>query len=173
MKIQTQLIGAYNFNNVAAAIAVGSFFEIQSDLIASAITGYQPQNNRSQLIISKDNTIILDAYNANPTSMQAALDNLAQTENSKKVVILGDMLELGDASEIEHQGIADLVESMQLFAAYFVGPRFFKTKTDSAIKFESIDTLKKHLEANPLLQSVVLIKGSRGMALERLIPLIH
>ena len=105
--------------------------------------------------------------------MQAALDNMAQTENSKKVVILGDMLELGDASEIEHQGIADLVESMQLFAAYFVGPRFFKTKTDSAIKFESIDTLKKHLEANPLLQSVVLIKGSRGMALERLIPLIH
>ena len=173
LKIQTQLIGAYNFNNLAAATAVGSFFEIQSDLIASAIAGYQPQNNRSQLIISKDNTIILDAYNANPTSMQAALDNLAQTENSKKVVILGDMLELGDASEIEHQCIADLVESMQLFAAYFVGPQFFKTNTASAIKFESIDTLKKHLEANPLLQSVVLIKGSRGMALERLIPLIH
>ncbi len=173
IKIQTQLIGAYNFNNVAAAVAVGSYFEIPSDSMASAIANYLPQNNRSQLILSKENTIILDAYNANPTSMQAALDNILQTDSSKKVVILGDMLELGEASETEHQNIADLVESMQLFAAYFVGPRFFKTTTSSAVKFESIETLMSHLEMHPFVQSVVLIKGSRGMALERLIPVIH
>ncbi len=172
-KIQTQLIGAYNFNNVAAAIAFGSYFEIQSNLMASAIEGYQPQNNRSQLIISNENTIILDAYNANPTSMKAALDNILQTDSSKKVVILGDMLELGEASETEHQNIADLVESMHLFAAYFVGPRFFKTRTSSAVKFETIETLMSHLETHPFVQTVVLVKGSRGMALERLIPKIH
>lgn len=171
-QIQSQLIGAYNFNNIAAAIAIGSYFGVATPEIVTAIETYIPQNNRSQIIQSGTNTIILDAYNANPTSMLAALDNLSQTDRKNKVVILGDMLELGTSSAKEHQDIAHRVESMDLISAYLVGPKFSQTATERAIRFNSIEELRVQLETKPLDEAYVLIKGSRGMALEQLLSSI-
>lgn len=169
---KSQLIGAYNFTNIAIAIAVGTYFNVPPADICKAIEGYESRNNRSQIIRRGKNTVILDAYNANPTSMRAALDHLSQTENSSKVVVLGDMLELGDSSASEHQGIASLVESMNLSNIYLVGPRFYETQTKKAIKHKSVDSVKQQLQEQPFSKSLILIKGSRGMALERLLEII-
>ncbi len=163
-RIDTHLIGAYNFENVLAGIAIGSFFGVDARDIIDAIAGYSPTNSRSQFVKSERNELIIDAYNANPTSMTAALENFSKMRSSRKVVILGDMKELGHVSETEHQRIADMVVSMGLDKAFLIGPNFKLTRSD-AFKFDTVDELNEFLKKNPITDSTVLVKGSNSMKL--------
>ncbi|WP_033959294.1 UDP-N-acetylmuramoyl-tripeptide--D-alanyl-D-alanine ligase [Psychroserpens jangbogonensis] len=169
--IKTHLTGAYNYNNIAAAIAIGTYFKVDDDSISKAITNYIPSNNRSQIIEKNSNKIILDAYNANPTSMIAALNNFGSLNDSGKVAILGDMFELGETAAIEHQSISDYSQKFDIEHIYLVGEHFFKTKNNSnrVSSFKSFEDLKHKLLNSPLKHKYLLIKGSRGMALERVL----
>ncbi|MBO0321657.1 UDP-N-acetylmuramoyl-tripeptide--D-alanyl-D-alanine ligase [Muricauda sp. CAU 1633] len=171
IRIETQLIGKYNFPNCCAAILMGKYFNVPLDNIKTALADYQPQNNRSQIIQKNGLQIILDAYNANPTSMRAALENFNAMEASNKTLIIGDMFELGQTAAEEHQAIADLAKELGFDAVFLVGQNFFGTKTSLA-KFDTFDALKEHIQKNPLEKGMVLIKGSRGMALERVLDLL-
>ncbi len=169
--ISTQLIGKYNFTNCAAAFLIGKYFNVPLKEIKEALESYSPKNNRSQIIESKGHTIILDAYNANPTSMKAALENFIGMNRQPKTVVLGDMFELGQSAAMEHQNIADLTVSLGFDNAYLVGENFYKTGSPLN-KFASFDQLAEHLREQPIKQGAVLIKGSRGMALERILDLL-
>jgi len=169
--IQSKLIGAYNYTNIAIACTIGRYFEVTDAHIKSAIENYTPDNNRSQIIIKASNKIILDAYNANPTSIKAALDNFYAIDAKHKTVILGDMFELGATSLEEHQNIVDLVENLAFDTSYFVGENFYQTKTKNQL-FKTFEDFAAHLKNNPLKQQSILIKGSRGMRLERLLAFI-
>jgi len=174
LEIKSQLVGIYNFHNIAAAIAIGAYFKVSSEEIKAAIEGYVPEMNRSQIINTKGHKIILDAYNANPTSMMAALENFQQSSGTNKLMILGDMFELGDQAENEHQIIANFLEKDPFGQVFLVGANFFKSKTSAPhiSHFESYDNLKTHLEQNPISDAFMLVKGSRGMALERILELL-
>lgn len=171
--IHSNLIGQYNFTNIAAAIAIGSHFKISIDKIKHAIESYTPTNNRSQIIKKGDHTIILDAYNANPSSMEAAIHNFVQLQYNTKIVFLGDMFELGNDAALEHQKITDQISNTQTEEIYLIGAHFFATKcTNPHIhKFKSYEDL----ETNWALKNqkgIILIKGSRGMKLERILDLL-
>ena len=169
--IPSNLIGSYNFSNISAAIAFGKHFNIPIASIKVAIESYVPKNNRSQIIHKNSNKIILDAYNANPTSMKAALDNLNSLKDKSKVAVLGDMFELGVDAKKEHQLIANYALQMNFNSIYLVGENFYKTQ--SKIKaFNSYKDLEEHLAIHQISNSTILIKGSRGMALERLIDIL-
>ncbi len=169
--INSQLIGDYNFTNCCAAIIIGKYFNVPLEDIKAAIENYSPQNNRSQLLKKNGHNIILDAYNANPTSMKAALENFRRMEGEHKIIFLGDMFELGSAALEEHQRIADLVLEMNFDGAFLIGENFNKTNS-SLQKFESFDTLATYLKSTTLKNSSILIKGSRGMALERILDIL-
>ena len=170
--IQTNLIGNYNFSNISAAITIGHHFKITNENIKKALEKYQPTNNRSQIITTKNNnTIILDAYNANPTSMKAALDNFSAIKSDAKTVILGDMFELGKESLQEHQFINDYCKEVGLKDVLLIGNLFNKTTT-LFTTFQSVDLLQKYLETKTFQNQHILIKGSRGMALERILNFI-
>ncbi len=172
--IKSRLTGNYNFNNIAVAIAIGSYFDVDPKDIISAIEDYTPTNNRSQIIEKDSNTIIMDAYNANPTSMLAALENFKQLHQERKIIFLGDMFELGQTAEIEHQFFVDYLEKNDLGKVYLIGKNFFKTKVQltKIEKFETFDDLKLNIQNHPVKDSFLLIKGSRGMALERILELL-
>jgi UDP-N-acetylmuramoyl-tripeptide--D-alanyl-D-alanine ligase len=166
--ISTNLIGAYNYSNISAAITIGTFFNIGPKNIKNSLERYIPRNNRSQIITTKNsNTLILDAYNANPTSMKAALDSFSMINSMHKIVILGDMFELGSESEKEHQFISDYCTELNFTNVLLVGKLFNKT-TSNHLKFEVFDDLKKHVTKTKIKKHQLLIKGSRGMALERI-----
>ncbi|WP_298488895.1 UDP-N-acetylmuramoyl-tripeptide--D-alanyl-D-alanine ligase [uncultured Maribacter sp.] len=170
--INTKLIGKYNFTNSCAAIVIGKYFSIALPAIQKAIESYTPENNRSQIIEKKEYKIILDAYNANPTSMTAALENFSTLKDNTKVLFLGDMFELGKTSQEEHQNIADLAQKLNFNSVYLIGENFNRTKTNLQ-KFNSFESLKLYLKENNLPEnSTILIKGSRGMALERILDII-
>ncbi|MGI9547375.1 MAG: UDP-N-acetylmuramoyl-tripeptide--D-alanyl-D-alanine ligase, partial [Flavobacteriaceae bacterium] len=171
LKIQTQLIGSYNFSNCCAAVLMGKYFNVPINEIKEALEYYVPENNRSQVIEKHGHRIILDAYNANPTSMRAALENFEQLRGSEKIVFLGDMFELGRQSEKEHQDTADLVENMKFSDAYLIGEGFGKTQS-SLKRYRTFEALSDYLKEHPLAPSQILIKGSRGMALERILELL-
>ncbi|QIE60324.1 UDP-N-acetylmuramoyl-tripeptide--D-alanyl-D-alanine ligase [Rasiella rasia] len=172
--INSNLVGLYNFHNIAAAIAIGQYFKVATKDLKKAIEGYVPQNNRSQVIKKGEYIILLDAYNANPTSMLAALENLQQTEADKKVLILGDMFELGLAASEEHQNIVDFITENKIGTTYLVGENFSRTqtKTSNIKTFATFEDLKKDLLNTKIASSYILIKGSRGMALERVLDLL-
>lgn len=174
LEIKSQLVGIYNFHNIAAAIAIGSYFGVSSEKIKAAIEGYLPEMNRSQVVNTKGHKIILDAYNANPTSMMAALENFKQSDGTNKLMILGDMFELGAEAEHEHQHIVTFLEKDPFGKVFLVGANFFKTKTTAKhiANFETFADLKTHLEQDPLSNTFMLVKGSRGMALERVLDLL-
>lgn len=174
LEIQSQLIGIYNFHNIAAAIAIGAYYEVPPAKIKTAIENYVPSMNRSQIVKQGGQKIILDAYNANPTSMMAALENFKQAEGENKLMILGDMFELGTESEKEHQDITTFLEKDPFGNVLLVGSNFFKTKTKAShiILLESFEDLKNHLEAHKPSNTFMLVKGSRGMALERVLELL-
>jgi UDP-N-acetylmuramoyl-tripeptide--D-alanyl-D-alanine ligase len=170
-EIQCNLIGAYNYSNIAIAITIGNYFKVSENEIKTALESYKSTNNRSQIIEKKDNTIILDAYNANPSSMKAALENFAFIKEKNKTVILGDMFELGESSRKEHQSIASLAVELQFDNVILVGENFDQVYTNS-LKFKAFNDLEKYLKNNPLKDQSILIKGSRGMRLERLLDTI-
>lgn len=172
LEIKSQLIGAYNFNNISIAITMGKFFKVSNTNIKQAIEAYTPTNNRSQIIEKNSNKIILDAYNANPSSMEVALLNLKE-QIGHKIAILGDMFELGKEAPKEHQYIADLAVSLNLSQVIFIGENFYpcNTTTDRVQLFRSFNDFKN--QCNICFKNhIILIKGSRGMALERVMELI-
>ena len=167
--IQSNLIGTYNYANIEAAITIGEYFKVSKKAIKEAIESYTPTNNRSQIIKTKKNTLILDAYNANPSSMSAALENFATLAAKHKVIILGDMFELGKDSLEEHQKIVNLANSLDFKYQYFVGENFYQTNT-ARTQFKTYEDLEEYLKEHPLIHQTVLVKGSRGMRLERVVP---
>ncbi|HIB36350.1 UDP-N-acetylmuramoyl-tripeptide--D-alanyl-D-alanine ligase [Mesonia sp.] len=167
--INSQLIGTYNAKNIAAAICIGKYFKIPAKAIKESIESYQPTNNRSQIINQNSNQIILDAYNANPTSMKAALENLEAIPAKNKIAILGDMFEVGDTSAEEHQSIIDLLEKFEFSSMLVCGKNFYQTLTQEVLKFENFEDLKDYIQENNFKETTILIKGSRGMALERIL----
>lgn len=179
--VRTHLIGAYNADNVMAAIAVGGYFGIPEEEAAAAIGAYVPSNKRSQLEKRGSNTYILDTYNANPTSMSAALDNLASMQAGKKAVMLGDMLELGEDSLREHGEMVRKVASFAPQYAFFVGKEFSSALADKDISalldesgirsfvFQDSDELASYLRSHPLDDTLILVKGSRGMKMEKVL----
>jgi UDP-N-acetylmuramoyl-tripeptide--D-alanyl-D-alanine ligase len=172
--ISTQLIGDYNANNIAAAIAIGKYFKVDDLDIKDALEAYVPDNNRSQMLKKDTNEIILDAYNANPSSMSAALNNFLQLDRNRKVAILGDMFELGRESEQEHRAIVESLPQTTNTTFMFVGKDFSRSKVQNTklLFFETFDELRDHIIQNPITNSTVLIKGSRGMALERVLEVL-
>ncbi len=172
--IQSQLTGAYNYNNIIAAIAIGQHFNVADNDIIEAIESYIPNNNRSQIIVKNGNKIILDAYNANPSSMVVALDNFGQIKASKKIAFLGDMFELGETSLEEHQNIADYTLQFDIDSIFLIGENFNATlaKSSKVKLFKTFDDVKEELISTNIENSSILIKGSRGMALERLLEFI-
>jgi UDP-N-acetylmuramoyl-tripeptide--D-alanyl-D-alanine ligase len=171
--LKSKLVGDYNYENLLAAACVGKYFEVDPLLIQKALEEYTPSNNRSQLIRNEKNTIIMDAYNANPTSMMAALQNFANIKNDQKCIILGDMLELGDISAAEHQTIVDFIDDQDFYAVFLVGPHFMNT-TDSIKKkkFDNVELLTNYLKTQPIENKLFLIKGSRGIHLEKILELL-
>ena len=171
--IETRLVGEYNFENAAAAIGVGQYFGVDDEKIQAALEAYQPTNSRSQVIESGKNHIIMDAYNANPTSMQASVRNFRKICGENHLLILGDMRELGQESENEHKAILKLLEELDYKAAYLVGPNFCAY---SGCKrwwtFPNVDDLFQYLEAHPVEGKDILVKGSRGIKLEKVLPLL-
>jgi len=169
--LKSKLIGSYNTENVLAAARIGLHFDVDPLDIQKAVESYQPGNNRSQLMQVRNNQIIMDAYNANPTSMQAALKNFSKIKHPHKTLILGDMLELGAHSEKEHQRMADFIKNETFNLVCLVGPCFSGTDAGpKAKKFESTELLADYLEQHsPLENQFILIKGSRGMQLEKIL----
>ena len=167
-QIQSNLIGKYNYTNIVAAITIGHYFKVSLDNIKKAIEAYIPTNNRSQIIETEVNKIILDAYNANPTSMKAALENFVALEGTNKTVILGDMFELGKDSFKEHQAIADLSTKLNFENTFLVGENFHQTKTKKH-QFKTFNELENYMMNHPIKNHSILIKGSRGMRLERIL----
>ncbi len=174
LEIKSHLIGDYNFSNISAAIAMGYYFKVDDKNIKAAIEDYVPTNNRSQIIERHSNEIILDAYNANPSSMEAALLNFDKPSNPEKIVCLGDMFELGQDAKKEHQNIADLAISLSFTKVLFIGENFFDSKitSDKALQFKSFNDFKAWVINSNIENTSILIKGSRGMALERILDFI-
>ena len=175
--IETNLVGSYNADNVMAAIAVGKQFGVSFEEAVAAISAYVPSNKRSQMTKTERNTLIVDAYNANPTSMAAALENFSNVSAASKVALLGDMLELGEESMSEHVAVIRSACSRGLFMVCFVGKEFQKASSEvpadqleNARFFATSDELAAWLNENPLSGAVVLIKGSRGTRMENVIP---
>ncbi|MFV8224995.1 UDP-N-acetylmuramoyl-tripeptide--D-alanyl-D-alanine ligase [Christiangramia aquimixticola] len=172
---KSQLTGQYNSTNMAAALSIGLYFKVEFEEIRKAMDSYNPTNNRSQVIEHNSNTIIMDAYNANPTSMHAALENFRNIKTEKKkIAILGDMFELGSAAPAEHQVIVNYIENSDFNETYLLGDNFKITETGSnfIFKFNTIEDLKLHLKESRHENCYFLIKGSRGMALERVLESI-
>ncbi len=169
ISITSHLIGIYNTNNIIAAITMGKYFGISNIDIKDAIESYVPQNNRSQMLEKGTNKIILDAYNANPSSMKAALENFIQLTEKNKIAILGDMFELGNESLLEHKKIVAFLESETNIEIHFLGKDFFKNKIEKKDFhfYEDFEKFSQSFSPNKNLNKTFLIKGSRGMALER------
>jgi len=167
--IKTHLIGLYNANNINAALTIGKYFGVSDSEIKDALESYVPANNRSQILIKGTNEIILDAYNANPSSMAVAIENFIQLKNQNKIMILGDMFELGEESQKEHQAVVSSLKDVEDIVCYFVGSAFYGSKIDKKnfFFFENFDAFSNYLKDIHFDNSTLLIKGSRGMALER------
>lgn len=167
--IKSKLIGEYNFRNIAAAVGIGYYFDVAPLKIKEAIQNFEAKDNRSQIKITSDNTLISDAYNANPTSMEAALKSFDAYKSDSKIAVLGDMYELGADKIEEHQKIAELANRLDINQVYFCGDIFNDALDQKEFKvFKSFEALREYLQNHPIKKAHVLIKASRGMALERL-----
>lgn len=167
--IKTHLIGNYNFTNILAAICIGHYFELSSEQINNGISSYSPKNNRSQVKRTSSNTLILDAYNANPSSVKSALESFDLMQGQHKMVVLGDMLELGSISKLAHKEVIELVLGYN-FEAIFIGEIYasFKPDYSKGMFFEDIEDAKLFISLAQPKNNIVLLKGSRGIGLERL-----
>lgn len=169
--IQTNLVGEYNFINFLAAIRIGRFFGISPENCNKAISNYEPTNNRSQVTKTERNTLIVDCYNANPTSMRSALSSFAKIDNHAKIFILGDMREMGDDAPMVHEEVIQQTIDLRL-SGFFIGEEFLKFKGmhPNAIFLKSTEPLIEHFTQNPPSDLLILLKGSRGISLEKVIP---
>jgi len=181
-EVKSQLTGAYNLDNILAAICIGVYFKLSAEQINAGISGYQPKNNRSQITQTSTNTLICDYYNANPSSMAVAIENLGKIEAKHKVLVLGDMFEMGPESAAEHEAIIKKAMDTPVNNRVFIGEEFYKAKktidhgpwamdNSTNVFYKSAEDTISALKANPIRNATVLIKGSRGMALERLVEL--
>jgi UDP-N-acetylmuramoyl-tripeptide--D-alanyl-D-alanine ligase len=170
--IQTNLVGAYNLPNVLAAVCVGKYFKIKNEKIKSAIENYQPSNSRSQLIQTGSNSIILDAYNANPGSMKAAIENFAKMKGDKKILLLGSMMELGNDSKKEHADIVSLIDQNKWHVVALVGKNFKEIKS-SYTNFENSLQARDWLRNIKVENAQILIKGSRSMQMEKVLEALQ
>ena len=172
--ISTNLVGAYNADNVMAALAVGQYFGVPFEDAVNAVSSYVPSNNRSQMTRTEHNTLIVDAYNANPTSMAAALENFSNVSADNRIAMLGDMLELGEDSAAEHKAVIESALSRGFSKVFFVGNEFSAVSlaSDEAVFFQTSDELAEYLKSNPVQGATVLIKGSRGTRMEKVIPVL-
>ncbi|MEI6575588.1 MAG: UDP-N-acetylmuramoyl-tripeptide--D-alanyl-D-alanine ligase [Bacteroidota bacterium] len=171
--IQTNLLGDYNYENVLAALSVGQYLNIATEVINHALSIYTPSNNRSQLAETGTNVVFLDAYNANPSSMQAAISNFHKVKADKKFLILGDMLELGDESEAEHQRVIRLLLDLEFDKVILVGPCFQESNTTSHfLAFPDAQAASEFLRKHPLIGYTVLLKGSRGLTMEKIMEVL-
>lgn len=166
--IHTQIVGSYNFINCLAAAAVGHYFKVSDEQIKSALENYQPNMNRSQLVKTQHNTILLDAYNANPNSMKAAIENFSNYSAQKKLVLLGDMFELGEYSKEEHLKVIELLREKKLENVILVGTEFFQQNDAAFKKFKTTEECLGFLKQQNIQDTTILIKGSRGMKMETL-----
>ncbi|MFV7235064.1 UDP-N-acetylmuramoyl-tripeptide--D-alanyl-D-alanine ligase [Flavobacterium sp. ZB4R12] len=167
--IASHLIGLYNANNINAALAIGKYFEVEDNAIKEALESYIPENNRSQLLSKGTNQIILDAYNANPSSMTVAIANFIQLDSPNKIMILGDMFELGQESQQEHKAIVTMLLMEEKVTCNFIGTAFYANRVDkdNFYFYDTFEAFASRLKETKIENSTVLIKGSRGMALER------
>ena len=165
--VQTHLIGAYNLDNALASVAIGKYFDVAPEDICEALSTYMPQNNRSQLVDTGRNKLIVDAYNANPTSMMAALENFRQVQAPHKMVILGDMKELGEVSLEEHRKIVGFLDGCRFDRVMLAGPEF-KAVASAYEHFDNVDAVKEALEKSKPVGFTILIKGSNSMKLSQL-----
>ncbi|MBS1530329.1 MAG: UDP-N-acetylmuramoyl-tripeptide--D-alanyl-D-alanine ligase [Bacteroidetes bacterium] len=180
--VETQLTGEYNLPNILAAICIGLYFNIDPHKINAGISGYQPKNNRSQVTKTATNTLICDYYNANPSSMAVAIDNLGKLTAGHKVLVLGDMFEMGDEAAVEHAAVVRKALETDVDERFFIGTEFSgsqRSDPDSyrdggqkqAVFLKTVEEAIAAFKDRPIRNSTVLIKGSRGMALERLVEL--
>ena len=170
IEIDSNLFGSYNYSNIMCAIAVGKHFGVSNQQIQNAISNYHPENARSQVIEKNGYKLILDAYNANPTSMLHALESFAKSSDKKKMVILGDMFELGDDAPKEHQHIANLSEQLKFDNIILVGNEFSKTQTsDAVLKFKTTEAAHIWFQQQDFTGSEILLKGSRSMKMEKIL----
>lgn len=168
-RVKTNLFGEYNLDNVRTAIGVGLYLGVDIEDIVEAIEGYVPANNRSQLMKSETNLLVCDAYNANPSSMRRAIEAFSQLDATNKVAIIGDMRELGDVSVSEHAAVVKLLEEKHFSSVILVGEEFAKVTSDSGfLSFPDIETVSVYLSGQPINNSTILLKGSRGVGLEKL-----
>jgi len=171
-EVNTQLMGGYNYENILAAIAVGVYFKVPATSICEAVSSYSPTNNRSQLLKTINNSLILDAYNANPTSMEAAIMNFKALPAENKVVILGKMMELGETATLEHQKLVQLIKESSFNKVFLVGEPYKDIVYESSITvFSNVTEAIAYFELAPLSGCTILIKGSRANQLELLQPL--
>ena len=170
--VKTRLVGEYNLDNALAAVAIGKFFGIHADYISAALEEFVPKNNRSQFEKTAKNEIIIDAYNANPTSMRAALEHFVKIPSLlPKAIVLGEMKELGSISKAEHQAILDFVKAQSFDKVYFIGKAFGELSKEFT-SFDTVDSFIEELKTNPLTNHLVLLKGSHSVHLEKCIPLL-
>ena len=171
-EFKSTLHGKYNHTNLAAGIAFGVLFNVPLNEIQKAVSSYESKNNRSQKLSIQNIPFILDAYNANPSSMEVAIKAFGEKKIQNKLVVLGDMLELGSQTQKEHENILNLCLELEIDKIYTIGIRFTETsiEDDTIQKFESIEEFTKAFEKNKITFNGVLIKGSRSMQLENLIP---
>jgi UDP-N-acetylmuramoyl-tripeptide--D-alanyl-D-alanine ligase len=178
--VKSQLTGAYNLDNILAAICIGVYFKLSAEEINAGISGYQPKNNRSQITTTATNTLICDYYNANPSSMFVAIENLGKLNAEYKVLVLGDMFEMGEESAAEHEAVIRKALATPVNGRIFIGAEFYKAKEADGIAsqlsagdkfYPTAEDAIIGLKTTPIKNATVLIKGSRGMALERLVEL--
>jgi UDP-N-acetylmuramoyl-tripeptide--D-alanyl-D-alanine ligase len=172
--VKTQLTGAYNLDNILAAISMGVYFKLPVAEINAGIEGYQPKNNRSQIVQTATNTLICDYYNANPSSMMVAIDNIGKITADRKVLILGDMFEMGAEAATEHAAVIEKALATPVDERIFIGKEFLRQQREvqDAVFYETSEDAIVGLKSHPIKNSTILIKGSRGMALERLVELL-
>lgn len=170
-RAKTHLVGGYNIDNALAAITVGSLFGVNSKFINEALESYIPKNNRSQFEKTEKNSLIVDAYNANPTSMKAALDNFVDYPSSPKALIIGEMRELGGVTKAEHQQLVDLIKAYSFTNVYLVGKSFRDVSTSFPV-FENVGDLIQKFTSEPLIGFCILIKGSNSVQLDKVVPVL-
>ncbi|MCZ4408081.1 UDP-N-acetylmuramoyl-tripeptide--D-alanyl-D-alanine ligase [Cryomorphaceae bacterium 1068] len=164
-EIQTQLVGTYNFSNLMAAACIGCYFDVSVNEIAAALKAYRPNNNRSEMVDTGKNKLILDAYNANPSSMELAMSNFAEMDHEPKLALIGHMLELGEESKVEHQKLVDHLSNLKL-RAVLVGSNFNEVNKKGFHYCETPKELKKWLQAHSIENHLIIVKGSRMVAME-------